>query len=470
MEKVSEELDYSQKVMNHSSTNYRDVSPQDQTTVNLSSSGAVGPSEFQIGGVVCNLAHSRLEFTLSLGATAVNELRNTVSANLLKTISRIVLYDSGTNALLCDINNFDRYADMMSDYAVCKEDLGKRPFLKTKVPPTTTVLAQEETLEDIQRDNTLTATGNILYGRGAKGRDQTAPNTTVNVGDEEIDSPLFFYQGVVNSGAVGSASIIDVSIPLSAFKGTPLAQDNLIYSPTNLVWQIYWNATDSYALATDATNDATNSVSVLTPTISGLNLCLAVEANVSITSKIISKVMSEGITFNSPYASVIKHNVSTSAYHRFTTQLTRAYGNRILYIMVGKYGSGAPKKLYERAIGDMSRYNTTLNSVPIKYPKGYDVKKSEHYVLNREYFKGSTIQSRTLFNQRWVHLDSFFGERSLCTEVDFNDIDGLDVGSQSSLYGWEADFANAGGVASDYFIIVMGHKQLTYTSMGATIQ
>lgn len=463
MDLVADELNYETKISNHSTVNFRDLAPQDQTSVTLSNTGSTGPSEFIIAPVVFNPAKSRLEFTLTIGApTAGAGSVNVIAGNLLRSISRLVCYDSGTNALLVDINHFDKYTDMM-EYAIHKEDLKKKPFVKNYAGLKATLAdARKVCLEERQRDNTLTDGENYLYGRASDGLGAVADGI-IEIGDEEADSPLFFYEGGNNT-----ATVIDVSIPLSAMKGTILAQNNNIYSPTNLVIQLYWNATNEYASSPVLANIATAvGVAVSSATITNLNLSLAVESNLAITSKVISKVMSEGISFNAPYPSIIKHTTANSTSHAFTSQLTRAYGNRILYLLTAKYGKTA-FKLGERGLGDMSRYQTTLNSIPIKYPKGFDTTRSEHYTLgNLPYIQKSAIQSRTLYNQRFVHIDSFFGEKPLC-EVDFNDVDGLDVSAQSSLFGWEATMGTAEQV--DYYVVVMGHKVIAFTGMGATIQ
>ena len=456
MEKISEELDYSVKINNHSTVAWRDTAPQGSTTVSLSATGSVGPSEFLISPVCLNLADSRLEFQLSIAATVSNI--NVIDADLLSIISRISLYDSGTNALLVDINNFDKYNDMMK-YAVKKDELKEKPY-HSKITALTSVLSKLRTVEDKQKSNILTT--NFIYGRATEGRGALVAGTVDVGGLEPYEGILFTLVSEANK-----LSVIDVSIPLKAFKGTILAQDNLIYNPTNLVLQIYWNATNNFGgVSTDIATDLP-STALGTSSITGLNLVLSTEANLEITSRIISKVMSEGLQFNAPYPSVVKHNVTSATSHAFTIQLTRAYGNRLLFLMTAKYDKTAGH-INNHALGTMKSYNTTLNSVPMKYPRGFNVLASDDYVLgNKQFIAKSIITNPDLYHQKWVHIDSFFGEKPLC-HVDFNDIDGLDVSAQSSLFGWEAELGTA--EAGDYYIIVMGHKVITFSSIGATIQ
>lgn len=464
MEKISDELDYAVKINNHSTISWRDVAPQGSTSVNLSATGSVGPSEFLISPVVFNMAESRLEFRLSIGAGGNNPVNsNVIDADLMSVISRVVLYDSGTNALLVDINNFDKYNDMMK-YAVCKKELNTKPY-HGQVPQTSEANAKLKSVEDKQKSNSATANANRIYGRASDGRGSLSTGLDDITAKEPFDGILFTYVSAGNS-----ACFFDVSIPLKAFKGTILSQDNLLYNPTNLVLQIYWNATNNFGGIVETANldSALPSTALTSATISGLNLVLSTEANLEITSRIISKVMGDGLQFNAPYPSVVKHSVASSTAHAFTTQLTRAYGNRILYLMTAKYAKPTTNQINNHAIGAITRYNTTLNSVPMKYPRGFNVLESDDYILgNKQFIEGSVITNPDLYRQKWVHVDSFFGEKPLC-DIDFNDIDGLDVSAQSSLFGWEATLSSA--EEADYYVVILGHKVISFTSMGATIQ
>ena len=475
MEKISEELDYATKINNHSTVSWRDIAPQNSSDISLSDASPTGPSEFIISPVVMNMADSRLEFRLEVAST--NGRQNVIDADLLSLISRVVLYDSGTNALLCDINNFDKYNDMLK-YNVCSEDLKSKPKYG-RVPPSTLddakiTIREDKTLHYENTEfsitsatDTITQTAtNVLYGRGSNGR-----ANAVGTGAQDVTT-LEPHQGILFTyvGANATASVLDVSIPLKSFVGTILSQDNAIYNPTNLVLQIYWNAKNQFGgtVANGAllTGLPTNSLGA--SVIKSLNLVLATEANTEIISRVISKVMSEGISFNAPYPSVVKHSVSANSInHAFTIQLTRAYGNRLLYLMTARY-EPTTAGINNHSQGDLERYNTTLNSVPMKYPRGFDVKAGDDYTLgNKVFIEGSCISHPYLYRQKWVHIDSFFGDKKLC-DIDYNDIDGLDVSSQSSVFGWEASFTN--GKAGDYYVIIMGHKQISFTSMGATIQ
>ena len=114
MELISDELKFAPVVNNHSTTAFRKISPQGVSTqIALSASASVGPTEFIIPPSVFNPAKSRLNFQLELPDPGATVNVNWVDANLLSTISRVVLYDSNTNAVWLDCSNFEKYAALV---------------------------------------------------------------------------------------------------------------------------------------------------------------------------------------------------------------------------------------------------------------------------------------------------------------------------------------------------------------------
>jgi hypothetical protein len=55
---------------------------------------------------------SRINFQLSVAAQAAGKA-SWVNANILTALSRVVLYDTATNAVLTDISNFEKYASLV---------------------------------------------------------------------------------------------------------------------------------------------------------------------------------------------------------------------------------------------------------------------------------------------------------------------------------------------------------------------
>ena len=456
---ISDELSYGTKINNHSTLGYRQVSPQNSTSITTNITSSVGPTEFLISPSVMNFAQSRLHFTLTVPAQA--SVQHIVHGNLLESISRITVYDSSSNAILCDVSNFNNYSSIMSPLATKFEDFINKTSSNVETLSNTVTGAGLYPFEDIARFkhldiDTNEASGNPL-GDGA---------TFMNV-----YNPLFsqrnFYK---NTAAVNTASCLDVTIPLSCFKQTILSTDKQLYFPGNLVVQIYWASCDSYAFAaTLSTAPQTGAVSLTTAiNITNIRLDLAVEQNLNIISQVINMVKSEGITMNIPYPSVVRTNITSQSIHSYSLQLTRAYGNKILAIVNSPlYGESAINLIGQHSVGLITQYNTFLNNVAVKSPSGFTVSQGQDYFGNRTYLKNSVIQSLPEYRlQNYCLIDSFFGEKSF-TELDPSMVDGLDVGTTNSTYNLTANMS--GSASYNWITIIIGQKQLTINSMGSSV-
>lgn len=446
----SDEIKYTISNNNHSSIQFRNVSPQATNTVTLSKSSASGPTEFIISPAVVNLSLSRLEFTIEFTAFAANA--TWINANFHTIISRLVVYDSGTNALWADISNFEKYASLTVPLSTQQTELfSKAGGLGTLVIPTTSAIAKTNPYEDITKNSGITVnldgSGSNLYAA----------------------NPMFGRQQTLTA-VINTAGFIDVSIPFSSLKSTVLGLNKLIYSPTNLVVQIYWNASNNFAWhSLSDTVPTSTPISLNTaPTISALNLALACESNLGLISQVITKATGEGIEFPIPYPSVIRTNIASAASQSFSLQLTRAYGNRILYILSSPFNAGATVNLSNEHGCVIDLYNTFLNNVSIKSPSGFDVTKGEDYMIgNKEYLKKSVIQNLAEYRLgEWVHVDSWVGEKSI-SDVDYTQIDGLDVGSASSTFQIQATVNPV--AAYNWITVIVGQKMLKITSMGSQV-
>ena len=298
-----------------------------------------------------------------------------------------------------------------------------------------------------------------------------------------------FYVGISALAAtpVGKTQL-DVSLPLSAFKMTVASLDKVLYSPSSLIVQLYFNSTDQFGFAPTANTPITAPASLITTTVTNINMSLACEANLAIVSQVINKVMSGGgISLPIPYTSVVRQTISTSTQHSYQIQLTAGYGKRILFIAsapfrpVGTGGTLYPladninnNNLHSRGV--LSTYNTFLNSVPISNPAGYDCQKGQDFTIaNKAFLERSCIQtSGEYFYSNWVHVDSWVGYRSLC-DLDPTAIDGLDVSSQSATYQWQANFTagastiNTTGTAATWCNVIVGQKTANFTAQGVTV-
>jgi hypothetical protein len=451
-EKISSELNFAPVVSNHSTVIYRTIAPQGVSSITPTATSTYGPVEFIIPPSVFRFDKSRLNFSILVGSSAAGFF-NYVNANTLTTLSRVSLYDSATNALWADISNLNNYTSLVTPVGTDFKEYSTKSFVAGALQ-TTVANAQKYTVEDISKSNLLTV------------------NDTGDNQDLAVQNPYFsrrqFYIGADNS-----ATALDVSIPFSAFKLSVLSSEKLLYAPSNLVLQCYFNNTNNYAFQADVATDPTDGpVAVSSLAISNISLSLANEANLAIVSQVINKVMAGGgISLPIAYPTVTRQAIATATAHSFNLSLTRGYGNRILAMITAPFHTTTTLNTANvHARSTLSTFNTFLNNVPIKSASGFDATKSQDYIqANKEYLKDSAVQSLgEYYLGEWLHVDSFFGEKSL-KDINQHEIDGLDVGTQSSTWQIQANVTGA-GTAFNWVTIIVGQKQLTITNQGSMIQ
>jgi hypothetical protein len=462
-EKISSELDYSPVVSNHSTVLFRSVAPQGSNSVTSSITSSVGPTEFIIPPSCFRLDKSRLNFTLTL-ASPGGTFSNVINANTLTAISRITLYDSATNALWCDISNVNQYASLVVPACTDFKHYSTKSFNSTTPVTDTdanialaTTASRLVTVEDISKSNLAAGAANNLAGDG-----------TVMSNQNPFFSRRQFYFGATTD----QANALDVSIPLSAFKLSVLSSDKLMYCPSNLVLQVYWAPNNNYAFkaTTVGTNPANNDASLTTAVaISNISLTLANEGNLAIVSQVINKVMTSGISLPIAYPTVTTFSSSDNATaHSYQLSLTRGYGNRILALLTAPFTRSTVSENNVHKRGGLTQYNTFLNNVAIKSQAGFSIASSADFIVaNREYLEDSVIQSLGEYIAgEWVHIDSFFGEKPI-KDVNQHEVDGLDVGAQSST--WQIQ-ATSTASSYNWCSIIIGQKQLSVSNQGSMVQ
>ena len=461
MEQISEELKYAPVVNNHSTTAFRKISPQGVSTqIALSAASAVGPTEFIIPPSVFNPSKSRLNFQLELPDPGATVAVNWVDSNLLSTISRVVLYDSNTNAVWLDCSNFEKYAALVVPAGTSYDDFKtKQGFWQTTTYAQKMGIANTDSqpfpMEDISKSNSLVNVTHL----------NTAAASTAAFNSYEGRRYLL-------PGTDSEKSFLDVSLPLAAFKFTALALDKQLYNPANLVLQIYWNATDNFAWYSASTTNPTTSAGSIGATayINNVSLQLANEQNLTIISKITQQVMSSGISIPIAYPTTTRQAISSSTAHSYQLNLTKGYGQRILALVTGAFsvGSTAVNARNSHIRGTISTYNTFMNNIATKYPNGYDATLGQDYFYgNREYLEKSTIQNAGEYAvAEWVHIDSYFGEKPMCM-VDQTEIDGYDVGSTASAWQIQCNLSSA--AAATWVTAIIGQKMLTLSNQGSMV-
>ena len=465
----SPELDYSSKINNHSTVVYRSITPQGSSSITLgTTSGVVGPVEFIMPPSVFNPSKSRLNFSINLnsagGTGATTNIFRWVNGNLGSILNRVVLYDSATSAIVCDVSNFDKWTNMIAPSSEPLDKyLGKSSPAQATLPSATEATAEAFPVENLTRNNVATAAN------------FTGVTTGTLSGSDYTGRRLWYISPTTSTDA--TACYLNVSLLFDdIFKFTALSLDKNVYVPSNLVLQVYFNPNDSFQFNSASAADATVVNSVATgAVVSRLQVQLANEANLNLVAQTIDLVMKQGVTLPVAYPTVTRQTFSATTAPSYQLQLTQGYGKRILFLATSPFGlggtTGAPGTTinYNQYHGaprtNLLQYQTTLNSVPIKTPAGFDCTKGQDWTIgNSTYLEKSPTQSQTYYiSQDWIHVDSFFGEKPL-SEVDQTMVDGIDVSTQSQTFGFQATTTS---YAQTWITAIVGQKMLQLSSMGA---
>lgn len=468
-ERISEELTYTPTVNNHSTIIYRKISPQGSSPTLLGPS-LTAPVEFIISPSCWNPAKSKLNFQLNL--TTSGTKFNFINGNTACAIGRITVYDSATNSLLMDCSNFEKYAQLIIPSATSVDEFLTKA-MDLQIPANSAAGSAPFPVEDLGRLSGLSG-GTYLQ----------SPQQYViapNLNSAGVNMNLYNSMTGKREWYMAAAGVafLDVSIPFSAFKFSFLSTDKVLYSPSNLVVSVYFNAVDQFLIVSNSATDP----SAITQTsaagsIENISLSLANEANLAVVSQIISKTMGGGVSLPLAYPTCIRQSLSNSTSHSYQLQLTKAYGNRILFIATSPFTPNQGGTTAESAFisrnnyhprADLTLYNTFLNGVANFYPSGFDCTKGEDYrIANKEYLKKSVIQtSGEYIYSNWVHIDSWVGTKPLC-EIDQSLVDGLDVGNQNSVFQVQATLSTAS--TATWVNVIIGQKQMTFSSNGVMVQ
>jgi hypothetical protein len=270
---------------------------------------------------------------------------------------------------------------------------------------------------------------------------------------------------------VAEAFGLDISIPFSAFKMSFMALDRMLYFPSNLVIQVYFNSTDTFLFQSlsSATIDTPLSLpSAAVPTISNLSVSLCNEGSLNIVGQLISTVMSKGLSIPIAYPTTTRQSIASSSNHSYVLQLTRGFGQRILAILTAPFSNVALTGSCIHGRGNLTFVNDFINNVALKFPSGYDITKSQDYKINiKETSNKSSLQTLGEFaNSEWLLLDSFVGDVPFC-EVDQTVISGLDVSGQSS--SWQVQATVNPATSYSWVTLVIGQKILSISNQSSVV-
>ena len=481
------EIDYEMKFANHSDVIYRYVSPQNSSSVTLTSSGTFGPTSFIIPPSCFNFAKSHLNGQISLPAVA--GAYNYINANLCTIIARLKLFDQFSNAVWCDVSNFNQTMSLLvpSCTPLC-EFLSKSFYAGGVngyiVPSSVSTTSQLYPVEDITRfcmvSSAVVGTSGGTYVTTYIYSFTTPTNIVASTsGTTTVDMfPHNPYTGRTQYfiGGSNTASFLDFSIPLSAFQFTVCDVDKLLWNASNLQMDVLWNQTDNYAFASTSATGAnsgtiTSIVSGTTTVIQNLALVLANENNLQLISKVVDDITRNGLKIQIPWMTSVL-NPQTGSSHAYQIPLSASYGNSLLGIVTSPFanltsGTNAPfANVHQR--GTITNYNTFINNISIANPQSYNTLQSQDYTVgNRKYLRGSAIQTLGEYvNAEYMHIDSWFGTKPLYT-VDYETVDGLDLRRQNAVFQLQATLSAS--TSYRWLSLMLGQKTLSLSNQGSLV-
>lgn len=467
---VSNQLDYSQKVYNHPSPLYVKIAPQSgSSTITLTPTSVYGPVSFNIPAKVVNLARSYITFDLTLTGQAAKICM--LQGNLCSFLNRAVLSTVGSNVILADVSNVGNYCEAVAPIATSQSEfLSKGSALATlyeRGAGTAAALITNATrvpLEDIgvSYDAATNNTGSLWTTGGAVVDSQPAPLV------QNIITPRYLYNPTTtaNGTAANNTQYVSVRLPLSAFKYTAMAIDkDMYFAGESLNLDLYFEAGNKWGFFTDSAA-VTGTITTLDTNVlaannvSNLNFYACCEQNVAITSSIIEKVNSTGITMPIPVVYNSKQNIAAGA-QSINLNINKAYGNKLLAILWAPYNtaeSNETAKAHTIYPITGTSYQTLLNQVPILTNNKIDVSKGEHWLYNKEYLKDSAITCLPAFNQQFVHIDNFTGMSMSELAKNTTVYNGVDLASENQQWQLSIDSSTA---QLNHYIFWITQKQLT---------
>lgn len=408
----ADSLNYRQKEFSHSS--YR-FNPQYSNTfgANVNLSASQTPVTINIPPEVFNLSESFLMFTVTLPGLAANYIWT--YEDTIGEISHIQFY-AGSNQYIVDVDNLQNY--------------GKIIFKKEQSYPE---YMSQDALNSCGAVNNLGVLGNMRNTSVIP----FAPAAT-NIVPSSLTGfePQYFSVGTID-GAV----TYNVMFPLKMIKNTLFAMDKNVYFGQVTYMKIYFGPLSKIA----GTSGSPLGPSVLAniayanpvqPTITQVQLMLAIESNPDIRTSMINKVASSGQQLYIPYVQAYK-NSGSGASQNISIQFDIGNGRSLQKVIHSPFSSveagdtaydnsnvdpllyGTGAAFLANIVQKVTQYYTQLNGrrlqdITILCTAGYTPATNTYvgpglydYLLHKKQLRGSVMMNANIYQFNWFHCDDF---------------------------------------------------------------
>ena len=490
--KTDPSIDYSKKMSSHSSPLFVKLSPINNiVSFNPSLTSVYGPVEWVVPARALNLSRSKLSWDLTIPAQAASTYAY-LQGNALCQLDRLVITSQSSNQVLCDIPSINKYVSMLSPVFTSQQELALKASPLSTNNPTTAGSTTNTYVGAISVVPPMYTTAAIGQSYPCENVSQCNASANPDGLGKDYGKPFGnVIRKVYISSAAQTANYLSFELDLNSIPASLLDQDKLLYfSGESLVVSIYWAPVNRYAWGATGTNsDQYPNIGAIaatgTFTISNPNIYLYVEQNIDIIKSLTDKVMSEGISINFPY-SFIQRQTATSGSGSITSQLSRGYGQRLLFAAVSIFNptetnntaqDHSVQALISSGTGTNGNYsnlsyNTQLNGIPIMTNNnisiiGSGTQNGEQWLYNKSKLYNSCLSSLQAFNCDFVHIDSFIGPDSLCN-ADLTVLDGLDLASNQT-YSFTYFGTSGTSVTHNIYLVFACQKTLNLTPSGIVI-
>jgi hypothetical protein len=404
-------------------------------------------SVFELPTRCMNLSRSSLSFNIVIppavdpadGVTAVAKY-NRLFLAAVAPIRQIQLYTRG-GVFLCDINNFDRYSNIVGLAETTKEDA------VIDNPDRTAGFASNTR-------QYLTVTGN---------KENYLYDDTVVLSNNPYE-PKYAATGTAAPGA----STYNIHIPFTAVSNTVLSIDKDFYFNEVVLLKITWNDKNSWGVdTTNATQMDGGAAAFSDIALSDLRLYLALETDMMICAGIIETVRTTGMTTIIPYAYQFKTSLAQNENHNVSIRLNRAHGRNLKKIYHTMYTSnGTLNSRYYHSNQDKLNYLSYNTSVDNVRRQEFDVvtKYDEDYLIIKDILKGTIMEDINTFRNNWFILDKFDDE------LHSNKSDTADTGLSLDVeHKWDLTALTLDS-AWDHYTFAIVTRMLAITPEGIFIQ
>jgi hypothetical protein len=444
-------LDYRKQSISAPTYRYSRVVQNTGGTGVLLSDTSVSESVFDLSTKCRSLSRSYLSFDINLpAAVGARNHVHTIGAAWLDQIE--LNTRAGDN--IVRVNNANVFYRAMAPYTTKRDKMKSADPVKADAVSEATRTTSMNSM--VCRNNTRTLSSTATENLNSSCR--------LVDGVKEANSLIVDETQYVAAGGDAAATVVNVSIPLSEFKGTFLSLPQDSFFPEVMQLRLQWARLGQLGF-TDTTAATGGTIAALAgATISNLYLYDSLEVDPEICNQLKSKVMS-GMSMTIPYVHTYRENYSGGTYNR-QLKFNATHGKNLLRIVhcnTDTSETGATfGQLDNKTVGGVgskvASFYTNLDGLRLQ---DVDVRSGSHaddYHFMKHQIEGSCVADRSIYNHNRIWSDDFTGQR-LCDSAETDDVEnGLPLSGPERI--WAINQTNNGAQTGVSYVFAITQKVL----------